>query len=136
MNYDVIIIELLAQVQTLEKRIKYMEKRLIEEGVLDESDAFDGEVDRGSVIRTEADAPKKMTTAAIERYIAEKIVNARKKGESSITIVARDIHNELKLKSSYPMVCNAMRKCMTSKDVVVHSTESGYSSTLEIKYIT
>ena len=33
MNYDTIIVELLAKVKILEKRVKIMEKRLIQEGV-------------------------------------------------------------------------------------------------------
>ena len=38
MNYDTIIVELLAKVKILEKRVKIMEKRLIQEGVFDEDD--------------------------------------------------------------------------------------------------
>lgn len=129
MNYDVIIVELLTQIQVLEKRINRMEKRLIQEGVFDE-DVY------ASNIKVETALTPKMTTNAIEQYISKKISDARKKGEESIIIIAREIHNELGLKKSYPMVCNAMRKCMTQRDVVVHTTESGYSSTLEIKYYT
>ncbi len=135
MNYDVIIVELLTQIQVLEKRINRMEKRLIQEGVFDEGDAFDEDV-YASNIKVETALTPKMTTNAIEQYISKKISDARKKGEKSIIIIAREIHNELGLKKSYPMVCNAMRKCMTQRDVVVHTTESGYSSTLEIKYYT
>lgn len=135
MNYDVIIVELLTQIQVLEKRINRMEKRLIQEGVFDEGDAFDEDV-YASNIKVETALTPKMTTNAIEQYISKKISDARKKGEESIIIIAREIHNELGLKKSYPMVCNAMRKCMTQRDVVVHTTESGYSSTLEIKYYT
>lgn len=77
-----------------------------------------------------------MTTEAIRFYINQLIEDARSKGESSITIVARDVHNGLKLKKRYPMVCNAMRQCMKHGDVVIYSPESGYSSTLKIKYYT
>lgn len=45
MNYDTIIVELLAKVKILEKRVKIMEKRLIQEGVFDEDDAFDDDWD-------------------------------------------------------------------------------------------
>lgn len=137
MNYDTIVVELLAQVRILERRVKIMEKRLIQEGVLDEDDAFDDEWDM--VISTNAPEPKeekKMTTEAIRLYINHLIDDARSNGESSITIVARDVHRELKLKKKYPMVCNAMRQCMRRGDVVLYSPESGYSSTLEIKYYT
>ncbi len=136
MNYDTIIVELLAKIKILEKRVKIMEKRLIQEGVFDEDDAFDD--DWNIEINPSLPEPKekKMTTEAIRLYIIQLIKDARSKGAPSITIVARDIHNDLKLKKRYPMVCNAMRQCMKHGDIVIYSPESGYSSTLEIKYFT
>ena len=137
MNYDTIIVELLAKVKILEKRVNKMEKRLIQEGVFDEDDAFDDDWDiEISENIPEPKKEKKITTEAIRFHVDRMIESARMNGKSSITIVARDIHNSLNLKRSYPMVCNAMRKCMKKGDVVIHSTESGYSSTLEIKYYT
>ena len=136
MNYDTIIVELLAKVKILEKRVKIMEKRLIQEGVFDEDDAFDDDWDIEISTNTPEPKEKKMTTEAIRFYINQLIEDARSKGESSITIVARDVHNGLKLKKRYPMVCNAMRQCMKHGDVIIYSPESGYSSTLEIKYYT
>ena len=137
MNYDTVIVEMLAKIQILEKRINRMEKRLIQEGVFDDTDAFDTDWD--VEINTQeqpSSKQKKITTSAIRLYITGLIENAEKAGKNSITIVARDIHNDLHLERSYPMVCNAMRQCMKDGDVVVHTTESGYSSTLEIKYYT
>ena len=49
MNYDTIIVELLAKVKILEKRVNKMEKRLIQEGVFDEDDAFDDDWDERRV---------------------------------------------------------------------------------------
>ena len=137
MNYDTIIVELLAKVKILEKRVNKMEKRLIQEGVFDEDDAFDDDWDiEISKNIPELKKEKKITTEAIRFHVNRMIESARMNGKSSITIVARDIHNSLNLKRSYPMVCNAMRQCMKKGDVVIYSTESGYSSTLEIKYYT
>ncbi len=137
MNYDTIIVELLAKVKILEKRIKIMEKRLIQEGVFDEDDAFDDDWDIEINVNTpEIKKEKKMTTEAIRFYINQLIEDARNNGKSSITIVAREVHNGLNLKKRYPMVCNAMRQCMKHGDVIIYSPESGYSSTLEIKYFT
>ena len=137
MNCDTIIVELLAKVKILEKRVNKMEKRLIQEGVFDEDDAFDDDWDiEISENIPEPKKEKKITTEAIRFHVNRMIESARMNGKSSITIVARDIHNSLNLKRSYPMVCNAMRQCMKKGDVVIHSTESGYSSTLEIKYYT
>ena len=137
MNYDTIIVELLAKVKILEKRVNKMEKILIQEGVFDEDDAFDDDWDiEISENIPESKKEKKITTEAIRFHVNRMIESARMNGKSSITIVARDIHNSLNLKRSYPMVCNAMRQCMKKGDAVIHSTESGYSSTLEIKYYT
>ena len=68
MNYDTIIVELLAKVKILEKRVKIMEKRLIQEGVFDEDDAFDDDWDIEISTNTPEPKEKKMTTEAI-RFI-------------------------------------------------------------------
>ena len=136
MNYDIVIVELLAKVKILEKRVKTMEKRLIQEGVFDENDTFNDDWDIEINTSTPESKEKKITTEAIRFYINKLIEEARTKDEPSITIVARDVHNGLKLKKRYPMVCNAMRQCMKYEDVVIYSPKSGYSSTLEIKYFT
>lgn len=132
-----IIVEMLAKIQILEKRISRMEKRLIQEGVFDEEDAFDDDWDI-KISHEEQTPPKqkKITTAAIRSYILTLIEKAKKEGKASITIIARDIHKDLELKRSYPMVCNAMKQCLKKGDKIIHITESGYSSTLEIKYFT
>ena len=65
MNYDTIIVELLAKVKILEKRINKMEKRLIQEGVFDEDDAFDDDWDiEISTNIPEPKKEKKITTEA------------------------------------------------------------------------
>jgi len=76
----------------------------------------------------------KVTTNTVRLHIKNKLSIAQKDGKKSITIVARDIHNELHLKQSYPTVCSAMKQCMGEKDVVVHTTPSGFSSTFEVEY--
>lgn len=144
MNYDNtnIVVELLAKVKILEKRVKRMEKRLIEEGVFDEDDAFgdDWDIELSPIPPepTPKTSPrsKKVSTEDIRAHIERLIVDARGRGEPSITLVARDLHGELGLSSKYPMVCNAMRQCMRGGDVVIFSPPSGYSSTLKIKYFT
>ena len=140
MNYDTVIVELLAKVKILENRVKRIEKRLIQEELFDADEILgdDWDIEIGEPAR-EPEAKKKekkITTEAIRFHVSRMIEVAREEGKPSITIVARDVHNSLNLKRSYPMVCNAMRQCMKHGDVVVHATESGYSSTLEIKYYT
>lgn len=77
---------------------------------------------------------KKITTADIRDYIKGLIRSAADEGKASITLTALEIHNGMELSKRYPMVCNAMRQCMSGADRVVHETASGYSSTLEITY--
>ena len=111
MNYEKIIVELLDRIKTLEEQMEMLlsDKEIIEED-------------------------KKMTTSEIRRHIESLKANASKCGKSTLIITARDIHGELNLKSRYPMVCNAMRQCMNSSDVILFQPPKGNSSTLEIEY--
>ena len=109
MNYETIILELLSRIQCLEERVSKLE------GI-------------------KADDPPKVSTGDIRQYIRQKISQAIQAGEESITLKANDIHRELKLKSRFPMVCNAMRQCMMQGDLVIFEPASGYSSALEIRY--
>ena len=76
-----------------------------------------------------------MTTQEIREYIQELKNQAKENGQTSIILRSGDIHKDLDLKNCMPPVCNAMRQCMGIYDVVVHTTPSGNSSTIEIKYI-
>lgn len=138
MEYITVIAQLISKIQLLEKRVKKMEKRLIEEGVFDETDATEDEnLDMENLILNQnRKKDLKITTDAIRTHINKLIYKAYVNGQSTITIIARDIHNELNLQSRYPMVCNAMRQCMKIGDEVIYSPASGYSSTLEIMYKT
>lgn len=78
---------------------------------------------------------KKAIIAEVRQHIMDKLSAARRDGKKSISFVARDIHNELNLKQSYPTVCSAMRQCMSDKDIIVHTTPSGFSSTFEVEYL-
>lgn len=109
MNYDRIIIELMDRIQQLEERVSVLEGT------------------------KEADAPK-ITTGDIRSFIGSKIADAGDAGNKWLTLKANDIHRELKLKSRFPMVCNAMRQCMKPGDEILFEPASGYSSALEIRY--
>ena len=61
-------------------------------------------------------------------------ITARSAGKKYIILKSGDIHKMLELKSALPQVCNAMRQAMNEGDVVLYTTPSGYSSTIEIKY--
>lgn len=77
----------------------------------------------------------KVKTKDIREYIEAQKEEARSRGEEFIVLRASNIHRINKLRNSMPMVCNAMRQCMSNNDIVLHETPSGYSSSLEIRYM-
>ena len=113
MNYEKIIVELLGRIQVLEEQVAM----LINE--------------KNQQMRKEEN---KTTTEDIRRYIEELKTSAKTDGKNNIVLKSGDIHKDLKLKSAMPKVCNAMRQAMKEGDVVLHTTPSGSSSTIEIKY--
>jgi hypothetical protein len=110
MDYERIILELLGRIQVLKEKVDILEKTKNEK--------------EGTSV----------TTIDICRYIMELKVLAKEEGKSSIILISRDIHRQLKLKSRFPMVCNAMRQCMREKDTIIFQPPKGNSSTLEIEY--
>ena len=113
MNYEKIIVELLGRIQVLEEQVA----ELMEEK------------NQPSVQKS-----NKVTTDDIYEYIEELKRAAKAVGKEFIVLRSGEIHRELKLKSALPQVCNAMRRSMNESDIVLHSTPSGYSSTIEIQY--
>ena len=111
MDYEKIIVELLGRIQVLEEQVASLLSEKEEENKED-----------------------KMTTKEIREYIESLKANAKQSGKNSLVLTARDVHGALKLKSRYPMVCNAMRHCMKKNDVILFQPPKGNSSTLEIEY--
>ena len=74
------------------------------------------------------------TTSEIYDYILELKESARLDGRSEIVLVARDIGRHFGRLDRIVMVCNAMYRAMNEGDVVVNTTASGFSTTIEIKY--
>lgn len=112
MNYDKIILELLDRIKVLEEQVAaLMDKK-----------------------QKSSPSVKKASTGDIRAYIDERKMRAKNQNESILVLVAGDIHKEMQLTSSMPMVCNAMRQCMGVEDKVLYETASGYSSTLKIAY--
>ncbi len=126
MNYDTIIVEMLSRIQALENQVKALTSKTHEEATA---------VNVMKKNKSANPIQAAITTADIRQYIEKIKADAKATEKTSITLVAREIHNDLKLKQCYPMVCNAMKQCMIDGvDEYVHITPSGYSSTLEIKY--
>ena len=106
MDYEKIILELLGRIQVLEEKVDVLTNT----------------------------KQKGITTDEICKYINELKVIAKDEGKSSLILISRDIHKQLNLKSRFPMVCNAMRRCMRENDKVLFAPPKGNSSTLEIEY--
>ena len=116
MNYEKIIVELLSRIQNLEEAVAALQERIeTAENVVEKEE-------------------RQSTTGEIRNCILNKIAAARDAGRESITIRASDIHRELRLRNSFPSVCNAMRQCMKENDEILFAPPSGNSSSVEIKY--
>lgn len=121
MNYEKIIVELLARIQSLEEKV----------------DMLMNDKSTGNAHATHEDMVKKVVkvkTKDIRDYIEAQKAEAKNRGEEFIVLRASDLHRINRLRNGMPIVCNAMRQCMRENDVVLHQTPSGYSSSLEIKY--
>ena len=114
MNYEKIIVELLGRIQVLEEQVA----SLMEEKKQPSTQNLN-----------------KLTTDDIKQYISELKISAKNEGKKYIILKSGDIHRELHLKSALPQVCNAMRQSMLDGDIIIHTTPSGNSSTIEIQYI-
>ena len=113
MNYEKIILELLGRIQVLEEQIAMLMNA--------KTQALEEETNR-------------ISTDDIRHHIVELKKTAKESGNKFIVLKSGDIHKELNLKSRMPQVCNAMRQSMNEGDIVLHTTPSGNSSTIEIQY--
>ncbi len=110
MNYEKIILELLNRIQVLEEKVDAL--------MLEKSD----------------EGKTTISTSDICQYIRELKRIEKNNGNTTLILVARDIHRRLNLKNRFPMVCNAMRQCMGENDTILFQPPKGNSSTLEIEY--
>ena len=111
MNYEKVIVELLSRIQVLEEQVAELMNQ------------------KENSMKTQEN---KMTTKQIREYIQELKIKAKESGKTTLVLRSGDIHKDLNLKDSMPSVCNAMRQSMNPYDVVLHTTPSGNSSTIEI----
>lgn len=77
---------------------------------------------------------KKANKEEIVNYINKVLDEARKEGRTYIILRAGDIEKQVGLSQRVVSVCNAMYECMQSKDEVLSTTPSGYSTTITVKY--
>ncbi|SFQ05112.1 DUF6884 domain-containing protein [Caldicoprobacter faecalis] len=81
-----------------------------------------------------AGSAERITTEDIRQYIEKLLQEAKRKGYDYIELVSGDIHKQLGLKDRMPQVCSAMYQKMMPGDKVLHTTPSGKSSTIKIRY--
>ena len=113
MNYEKIIVELLGRIQVLEEQVSML--------MQEKKQASEQE-------------SNKITTDDIRKHILELKAATKNANKEFIILKSGDIHKALKLKNAMPQVCNAMRQAMSEGDIVLHTTPSGNSSTIEIQY--
>lgn len=70
----------------------------------------------------------------IREYIQQLLKESRQQGKADCILLSGEIHRGMNLQNRMPSVCRAMRQSMRSGDEVLHTTPSGQSSTIEIKY--
>ncbi len=78
--------------------------------------------------------PCSFTTVDIYDHIQELKESARRSGQTALVLVARDIAKHFGRLDRIVMVCNAMYKAMKTGDEILHTSPSGFSTTVEIKY--
>lgn len=113
MNYEKMFLELLGRIQNLEAQVATLMAQ--------------GET------KNEREE-EKVTTGDIREYINELKRTTKERGLRVLILRSGDIHKDLNLKNAMPQVCNAMRQVKGPMDVVLHTTPSGNSSTIEIEY--
>ena len=113
MNYEKTILEMLERIKTLEEQMKTL-------------------LNASAKV---ASQQQKISTNDIKQYVEQLKASAKNLGEKSLVLKSGDIHKKLNLKNAMPQVCNAMRQAMHVGDTILHTTPSGNSSTIEIKYI-
>jgi hypothetical protein len=76
----------------------------------------------------------KVSTSEIKDFIKNILISSKNNGLNYIEIISGDIHRRMNLNNKMPSVCSAMYQLMTEKDVILHKTDSGKSSTIKIRY--
>lgn len=90
-----------------------------------------GKYDR--TVRSDSNTTKK-TANDVRIYIDKLLQEAKIQGKDYIDLVSGDIHKQLGMKNRMPQVCRIMYEKMIPGDEILHTTPSGKSSTIEIRY--
>jgi hypothetical protein len=77
---------------------------------------------------------QRKTADDVRQYIEKLLQEAKLQGKDYIDLVSGDIHKQMGMRNSMPQVCNIMYKKMMPGDEILHTTPSGKSSTIKIRY--
>lgn len=80
-----------------------------------------------------ASSPK-ISTEDIRQYIEKLINKAKANNLKYVDIISGEVHKKLGLKNRMPQVCEAMYSKKKPNDIILHTTPSGKSSTIMIRY--
>ncbi len=78
--------------------------------------------------------PGKKTANEIRQHIDKLFQEAKERGDQYLDLVSGQIHNQLGMKNSMPQVCRIMYEKKQARDEIMHTTPSGKSSTIKIRY--
>lgn len=82
----------------------------------------------------ESGPPAKTGIEDIKAYIRTVLSTEKNNGSIDCVLISGDIHRRMRLSNKMPSVCSAMYALMRQGDEVLHTTPSGKSSTITIKY--
>jgi hypothetical protein len=80
-----------------------------------------------------ADGTKK-SADDIRRFIDEIFIKTKQEGAEYVDLVSGQIEKQLLMKNRLPQVCRIMYEKKKPKDEILHTTPSGKSSTIKIRY--
>lgn len=80
------------------------------------------------------DAIRGQTADDIRKYIDELFQRAREQNKEYVDLLSGEIHRQLGMKNRMPGVCTIMFEKKMTGDEVLHTTPSGKSSTIKIRY--
>lgn len=131
-NYESILLELMQRVQELEKRVGQLEAKENgnHEGILSINNHFSYQQQFDSL------SQKKISKMdQIRDYLEELFKNAKAAGKTELTLRAGDVEKAVGLTNRIVMVINAMHEFQEKyRNEVLATTNSGYSTTVVIKY--
>jgi hypothetical protein len=85
-------------------------------------------------VAVEATGSQGKTADDVRQYIEKLLQEAKMIGEDYIDLVSGDIHKQMGMKNRMPQICRIMYEKMMPGDEVLHTTPSGKSSTIKIRY--